>query len=115
MDRLEQKICDIIDSKKDEIIAFGHDIWCHAKDRPGSHVLVRAEGRPVPDSVLTFACEVAALYSSAKGGNQVPVDYTLACRVKKPSGARPGFVNYFDQKTAYVTPDETAIAQARQS
>ena len=92
-----------------------HDIWCHAKDRPGSHVLVRAEGRPVPDSVLTFACEVAALYSSAKGGNQVPVDYTLACRVKKPSGARPGFVNYFDQKTAYVTPDEAAIAQARQS
>ncbi len=81
------------------------DVWFHAKGVPGSHVLIRAEGREVPDADMTEAAEIAAANSDAAGGSNIPVDYTDVRNIKKPSGARPGYVIYHTNRTAYVTPD----------
>ncbi|MBO7376529.1 MAG: DUF814 domain-containing protein, partial [Clostridia bacterium] len=86
------------------------DIWFHAKGVPGSHLVLRSGGAGVPDSDLTEAAEVAAYNSDARGGNKIPVDYTEVRNVKKPSGARPGFVIYRTNRTAFVTPDPDRIA-----
>ncbi len=81
------------------------DMWFHAKGVPGSHVLLKAEGRELPDADMTEAAEIAAFNSDAGRGHQVPVDYTDVRNVKKPGGAKPGFVIYKTNLTAYVTPD----------
>ena len=83
------------------------DYWLHAKDMPGSHTIVVSAN---PDEVtLREAAMLAAHYSKGKGSSQVPVDYTQRKYVKKPSGAKPGFVIYTHQKTLFVTPDEEKI------
>ena len=93
--------------------ARGEDIWLHAKDMPGSHVIIRAEGREVSDDTLLTAARLAAFYSKAHGV-AVPVDYTLRKFVKKPSGAPPGFVNYTRQKTLIITVSEAEIRKINQ-
>ncbi|MCI3921520.1 NFACT family protein [Paenibacillus sp. TRM 82003] len=92
---------------------IGHpsDTWLHTKDIPGSHVLIRADA--FGDATLSEAANLAAYYSKAKQSSLVPVDYTLVRHVKKPSGAKPGFVIYDKQKTLFVTPDEAAVRQMR--
>ncbi len=87
-------------------VARGDDIWLHAKDIPGSHVIIRNHGRPVSDSTLRKAAELAAWFSKYRRSANVPVDYTKACNVQKPRGAKPGFVNYFHQKTIVADPKE---------
>jgi predicted ribosome quality control (RQC) complex YloA/Tae2 family protein len=81
------------------------DIWFHTKDIPGSHVIVKSTGK-IPDSTLEEAAILAAYYSKAKESSKVPVDYTEIKNVKKPSGAKPGMVIYYTNKTLYVTPYE---------
>ena len=77
--------------------------WLHAKDMPGSHVIVVSEN---PDEETLFhAALLAAKYSRGANSSQVPVDYTQRRYVKKPSGAKPGFVIYTNQRTLYVTPE----------
>lgn len=93
--------------------AFPDDVWFHAKGVPGSHVILRTGGAEVPDADLTQAAQIAAHNSDARGGTKVPVDYTEVRFVKKPGGARPGFVTYRSQRTAYVTPDAEAIARMK--
>ncbi len=88
------------------------DYWFHAKQTAGSHVLLVTEGREPTDADFTTAAEIAAYYSKAEGAN-IAVDYTLAKNVKKPSGAKPGFVIYHTNWTAYVTPDADKIAAMR--
>lgn len=89
------------------------EIWLHVKDIPGSHVIIRSDE---PDeTTLLEAATVAAYFSKARASSGVPVDYTKARYVKKPSGAKPGFVIYTDQQTVYVTPDETLVKSLRQS
>jgi predicted ribosome quality control (RQC) complex YloA/Tae2 family protein len=88
--------------------AQGSDLWVHAKDMPGSHVIVRAEDKPVPDSTLIQAAQLAAYYSKA-GGNNVPVDYTLRKNVKKPGGTPPGYVTYTGQHTLMIQVTEKEI------
>ena len=88
--------------------AGGNETWLHAKDMPGSHVIIRTEGE-VPLTTLRQAALLAAWYSKGKNSSTVPVDYTLRKYVKKPSGAAPGKVIYTHQKTVYVTPDEEDI------
>ncbi len=90
-------------------IASGSDIWLHTKDVPGSHVIIKTEGKPVPDSTLNEAAMLSAFYSKARSSSGVAVDYTLKKHVKKPGGAKPGMVIYDNHKTAYVTPDEGFI------
>ncbi len=93
-------------------LAEKHDYWFHAKNTPGSHVLLVTEGKEPTDLDFTTAAEIAALYSKAEGAN-VAVDYLLAKHVKKPAGAKPGFVIYHTNWTAYVTPDRERIAGLR--
>jgi len=84
-----------------------NDTWLHTKDIPGSHVLIRSNS--FGDATLNEAAQLAAYYSQAKQSSSVPVDYTLIRHVRKPSGAKPGFVIYDHQKTLFVTPDEQLI------
>ena len=88
--------------------AKGEEMWLHAKDMPGSHVLIRAEGE-IPLATMKQAALLAAWYSKGKNSSMVPVDYTRRKYVKKPSGAAPGKVIYTHHKTAYITPDEREI------
>ncbi len=87
--------------------AHGTDTWFHAKDMPGSHVIVKAE-HPAPDTI-GMALRLAAWYSKGKG-TAVPVDYTLRKNVKKPGGSPAGFVIYTNQKTIMVSTTEGEIA-----
>ena len=80
------------------------DIWLHTKDITGSHVIIRAEGRDIPDSTVLWAARLAAFHSKAKNSSQVPVDYVPVRFVKKPSGAKPGMVIFTNNRTLYVTP-----------
>ncbi len=93
-------------------IAEKGDYWFHAKNTPGSHVVLVTEGKEPTDLDFTTAAEIAAYYSKAEGAN-IAVDYTLAKNVKKPSGAKPGFVIYHTNWTAYVTPDSEKISSLR--
>jgi len=92
-------------------LAHPNDTWLHTKDMPGSHVVIRSDR--FGDATLAEAANLAAYYSKGKQSSLVPVDYTLVRHVKKPSGAKPGFVIYDKQKTLYVTPDEQAIRELR--
>lgn len=85
-------------------LASPNDIWLHTKDIPGSHVIIKSKDKYVPETTLFEAAKLAAFYSKAKSSSNVPVDYTLKKYVKKPSGAKPGFVIYTNQKTLHVTP-----------
>jgi len=88
-------------------LASSSDTWLHTKDIPGSHVVIR--GGSFGDATLEEAAMLAAHYSQARSSSQVPVDYTLIRHVRKPSGAKPGFVIYDHQKTLFVTPDEQRL------
>lgn len=85
------------------------DLWLHTKDIPGSHVLIRSEGKEIPGTTLYQAALLAAYNSKACQSGSVPVDYTLVKYVSKPTGAKPGFVIYKSQKTVFVTPDKDEI------
>ncbi|MDR2182790.1 MAG: NFACT family protein, partial [Clostridiales bacterium] len=85
------------------------DIWLHTKNIPGSHVILKAQNGRVSDAALEEAAHLAAYYSRARGGSLVPVDYCPRRQIKKPAGAKPGFVIYEGHKTAYITPDEAKI------
>lgn len=89
--------------------AAKEDLWFHVKDIPGSHVIVRTDGKKPGDETLLEAGMLAAYYSKGKDSSNVPVDYALVKHVKKPKGAKPGMVIYTDNKTIYVTPEKTAI------
>ena len=74
------------------------DLWLHAKAYHSSHVVIKTEGRKVPDSVLLFAAQICAQYSEGKG-DKVPIDYCEIKYVKKPPKSKAGFVIYTDYKT----------------
>ncbi len=86
-------------------LAQNKDLWFHAKNIPGSHVVLKFEpDRPFTDDAITEAASLAAFLSKAKDSDNVPVDYTEIKNVKKPGGAKPGFVIYTTNRTAYVSP-----------
>lgn len=80
------------------------DIWLHTKDITGSHVIIRAEGKAVPDETVVYAARLAAFHSKAKNSSQVPVDYVPVKLVKKPAGSKPGMVIFTGNRTLFVTP-----------
>ncbi|MBM7540517.1 Rqc2 family fibronectin-binding protein [Amphibacillus cookii] len=93
-------------------LAGRRDIWLHTKDIPGSHVVIRSDS-PSEDT-LAEAAQLAALFSKASQSSSVPVDYTEIRHVKKPNGAKPGYVIYDHQKTLFVTPDQQFIKKLKQ-
>lgn len=93
-------------------VAARDEIWLHTKDIPGSHVVIRSK-EPSEDVILE-AAQIAAYFSKARNSSSVPVDFTRVRHVKKPAGAKPGFVIYEQQQTVYVTPDEDVILKLKQ-
>ncbi|MCM3178312.1 NFACT RNA binding domain-containing protein [Cytobacillus horneckiae] len=94
-------------------LAARDEIWLHTKDIPGSHVVIKHK---VPNNeTILEAASLAAYYSKARSASKVPVDYTLVRHVKKPNGAKPGFVIYDNQQTVYVTPDEELVLKLAKS
>lgn len=87
------------------------DIWFHVKNIPGSHVILQ-DANPSDDDILE-AAEIAAYFSKAKNSAHVQVDYVQDKRVKKPNGARPGFVIYTGQNSIEVTPEKERILAKR--
>lgn len=80
-----------------------NDIWFHTKDIHGSHVILKTNPNEiVPDNVLLETAKLAAKHSKAKNSSHVPVDFCKVAFVKKPSGSKPGFVIYSNNKTLYV-------------
>ena len=80
------------------------DIWCHASKVHGSHVIISCGGTTPPDDTVTQAAQLAAYYSEATGGQNIPVDVTPVKQVKKLPGAKPGMVIYHTYRTAIVNP-----------
>ena len=95
-------------------LASKTDYWFHAKNVPGSHVVMVCNGEEPDARDFTQAAEIAAYYSKAYGGQNIAVDYTFAKNVKKPPAAKPGFVIYHTNWTAYVTPDAEQIRRMRE-
>lgn len=91
--------------QNDKLLKTGspNDLWLHAQKYHSCHVLIKTEGRAVPDEVLLFAAEVCARYSSGKG-DRIPIDYCPLKHVKKPPKTKAGFVVYNEYKTLLVTP-----------
>lgn len=85
-------------------LAAKNDLWFHAKNIPGSHVIVMCRGGEVSEETIMNAAALAAANSKAADSSQVPVDYTPVKFVKKPNGAKPGMVIYTTNKTVFVTP-----------
>ena len=84
--------------------AVGND-WFHAKNTPGSHVVVRTNGDELPDRTFEEAGRLAAYYSKARGGEKVEIDYIEKKHVKKPKGAKPGFVVYYTNYSLIIDSD----------
>ncbi|EMQ4905594.1 Rqc2 family fibronectin-binding protein FbpA [Listeria monocytogenes] len=88
-------------------LARNNEYWFHVKDLPGSHVVIQSNNPD--DTSITEAAMIAAYYSKARLSATVPVDGTLVKHVKKPNGAKPGYVIYDNQTTYFVTPDEKLV------
>lgn len=94
-------------------VAARDHLWLHTKDIPGSHVVIHNAS---PDEeTIREAAILAAYFSKARESSSVPIDYTAIRHVKKPAGAKPGFVIYFEQQTIYVTPDEDTVMKLKKS
>ena len=80
------------------------DIWCHASKVHGSHVVISCGGTTPPDNTVTQAAQLAAYYSGATGGQNIPVDVTTVKQVKKTPGGKPGMVIYHTYRTVIANP-----------
>ncbi len=104
-------------TQNDEItfhMADSRDIWFHANDMPGSHVLLKSGGRSMdelPDRVFEEAAALAAYYSSGREQGKVEIDYLERRNVKKPSGAAPGFVVYYTNYSILARTDISALRE----
>lgn len=85
------------------------DIWLHTQEIPGSHVIIRCDGEEPAEDTLLLASYLAVHFSQAANSSKVPVDYTRCRFVKKPAGAKPGFVIFTNQSTLYVTPEDEVL------
>lgn len=92
-------------------VATGNDWWFHAKGLPGSHVVVRTEGKELPDRSFEEAARLAAFYSKGREQEKVEIDYVQKKQVKKPAGAKPGFVVYYTNYSMMIAPDISGIEQ----
>lgn len=90
-------------------IATGNDWWFHTKGIPGSHVIVKTEGKELPDSSFEYAAALAAYYSSGRENDKVEIDYLQKKNVKKPNGSAPGFVVYYTNYSMMASPSLTGV------
>lgn len=93
-------------------VANGGDLWFHAKQTPGSHVIVKTEGnQDIPDGTYEEAARLAAYYSSARTSSKVDIDYTRRSNLKKTPGGAPGFVIYHTNYSMTIEPDIQGIEE----
>jgi predicted ribosome quality control (RQC) complex YloA/Tae2 family protein len=101
-------------SRQNEEVTFQraapHDLWLHVRGAPGAHVIVKTEGREVPEATLQQAAQLAAYYSQARGSARVAVDYTERRYVRPVKRAGPGLVTYTREKTIRVAPQRPAFS-----
>ncbi len=94
-------------------LATGNDWWFHAKNTPGSHVIVKCEGaQTLPDRTFEEAARLAAYYSKCRNQDKVEIDYIQKKHVKKPGGAKPGFVVYYTNYSLMIDSDISGITLA---
>jgi len=86
-----------------------NDIWMHTKNIPGSHVIIKSNGKSVPHSTILEGAMLSAYFSKARNSANVPIDYCPRKNVKKPRGSKPGMVIYEKYRTLYITPSEQTI------
>ena len=91
--------------------ATGNDWWFHAKNQPGSHVIVKAGNEELPDRTFEEAARLAAYYSSGRKAPKVEIDYIQKKHVKKVNGGKPGFVIYHTNYSMIIEPDISAIQE----
>ncbi|MCY3833596.1 MAG: NFACT RNA binding domain-containing protein [Chloroflexi bacterium] len=100
-------------SRQNERVTFKlakpQDIWLHARDAPGAHVVIRNDGRRISDELIAEAAAVAAWYSKRRGDARVQVDYTRVKYVKAIKGAGPGMVAYRNENSLFVQPSDESI------
>lgn len=93
--------------------ANNHDMFMHIQKQPGSHVIIVSDNREISDKAIEEAAVIAAYYSSARQSSRVPIDYTLVKNLKKPNGAKPGYVIYHVYYTITVKPDSAFVESLR--
>ena len=102
-------------SQQNDEVTFRHgsadDLWLHARGVPGSHVILKSAGRPVPPPIVERAAALAAYYSQARASTEVAVDVTERRHVRRLSGARPGLVHYRNEQTLHVRPLDAEAAE----
>ena len=96
-------------------LANGGDWWFHSKKIPGSHVVLKTEGREVPDKVFEIAAAAAAYYCKGADQPKVEIDYVLRREVKKPAGAKPGFVVYYTNYSMAIAPGLEGLTPVQDS
>jgi predicted ribosome quality control (RQC) complex YloA/Tae2 family protein len=89
------------------------DLWFHAREIPGSHVILKTAGREASPASIRQAAELAAWHSQARGSSHVPVDYTERRHVRRRPGSPPGKVTYTGHRTIHVTPSEGTVVARR--
>jgi predicted ribosome quality control (RQC) complex YloA/Tae2 family protein len=92
-------------------VANGGDLWFHSKSFPGSHVIVKTDGKDIPDNTYEEAAKLAAFYSKGKNQDKVEIDYIERKHVKKVAGSKPGFVIYHTHYSMAIEPDITGIQE----
>lgn len=102
-------------NKQNDYVTFTigspRDLWFHTKDIPGSHIILKTTLPQARAEDISLAVQLAAYFSKARDGSNVPVDCVERRYVKKPSGSKPGFVIFTNQKTYYTTPDMQQISR----
>ncbi len=93
--------------------ANNHDMFMHIQKQPGSHVIIVSDNKEISDRAIEEAAVIAAYYSSARQSSRVPIDYTYVKNLKKPNGAKPGFVIYHVYYTITVKPDGEFVEKLR--
>lgn len=91
--------------------ASGNDWWFHAKGQPGSHVILKTEGKDIPDRAFEEAASLAAHFSKGKKAPKVEIDYTLRKHVKKTPAGNPGFVIYHTNYSLMAVPDISQLTR----
>ena len=95
-------------------LASNEDIFMHTQKIPGSHVIIKSKEGKVSKQAMNEGALLAAYYSKAQTSSSVPVDYTLRKNIKKPNGAKPGYVIYSTHSTLFVTPDKNKINEIKE-
>jgi predicted ribosome quality control (RQC) complex YloA/Tae2 family protein len=102
-------------SRQNDLVTFdkgrGLDLWLHARDVPGAHVVIRFDGRKIPENLIDQAAAIAAYFSAKRSETKVVVDVTQCKYVHKIKGAAPGMVTYRNETTRTVTPRNTDILE----